>query len=221
MTFAAIAWPPEELSSVWQRPRNSRDIYDFRTSAWYVTASTSPKDLVILVDDSSSMSGRSASLARATTEAILNTVSENDFVNVFRFSDTVEEVVPCSKDTLLQVLYLNSNKGCSLKGWCFRPTLRILEDWMMVWKICRRMVPRISPRLLSLVLNFYTKYEAWSQSVMWYNWQHLCDFSITEPGWVANVIKLLCWLAMDLRQVLEKYSRHITGLIDQCESLRI
>lgn len=93
------------MSSVWQRPRNSKNIYDFRSSSWYVNAATSPKDVVILIDNSGSMTGKRAMLARATTESILDTLSDNDFVNVYKFSDYTEETVPCYKDILLQVIW--------------------------------------------------------------------------------------------------------------------
>lgn len=92
------------MSSVWQRPRNAKNIYDFRTSAWYVNAATSPKDVIILIDNSGSMTGKRAMLARLTAETILDTLSDNDFVNVFKFSDYTEETVPCYKDVLLQVI---------------------------------------------------------------------------------------------------------------------
>ncbi|KYB29565.1 voltage-dependent calcium channel subunit alpha-2/delta-3 isoform X2 [Tribolium castaneum] len=100
--YPGIAWPPVDMSTVWQRPRSSRNVYDFRSSAWYVSAATSPKDIVILIDNSGSMSGHKSNLARATTESILNTLGDNDFVNVFKFSDITEETVPCFKDMLVQ-----------------------------------------------------------------------------------------------------------------------
>ncbi|XP_018576080.1 voltage-dependent calcium channel subunit alpha-2/delta-3 isoform X2 [Anoplophora glabripennis] len=100
--YPGIAWPPEDMSTIWQRPRNNRNIYDFRSSSWYVDAATSPKDIVILVDNSGSMTGHRANLARATVEAILDTLSDNDFVNVYKFSDTTEETVACFKDQLAQ-----------------------------------------------------------------------------------------------------------------------
>lgn len=93
------------MSTIWQRPRNSRNVYDFRSSAWYVSAATSPKDIVILIDNSGSMSGHKSNLARATTESILNTLGDNDFVNVYKFSDATEETVPCFKDMLVQVSF--------------------------------------------------------------------------------------------------------------------
>lgn len=93
------------MSSVWQRPRSSRDIHDFRSSSWYVSAATSPKDLVILVDNSGSMTGKRAELARAIVFNILDTLTNNDFINVYKFSDTTEETLACTKDTLIQVSF--------------------------------------------------------------------------------------------------------------------
>ncbi|XP_017785728.1 PREDICTED: voltage-dependent calcium channel subunit alpha-2/delta-3 isoform X2 [Nicrophorus vespilloides] len=106
--YPGIAWPPEDMSSVWQRARSARNVYDFRSSMWYVSAATSPKDIVILVDNSGSMGGRRAAIARAIVEAILDTLSDNDFVNVFKFSDSTDETVPCFKDALVQAN--NENK---------------------------------------------------------------------------------------------------------------
>lgn len=77
-------------------------IYDFRHSAWFVDAATSPKDLVILLDASGSMTGQRSQLAAATVREILDTLGSNDYVNVFKFSDFTEEIVPCFKDLLVQ-----------------------------------------------------------------------------------------------------------------------
>lgn len=79
------------------------EIHDFRMSQWYVSAATSPKDIVILLDSSSSVSSTKRGLALLTARTILETLGDNDFVNVFRFSDTPSEIVPCYKDMLVQV----------------------------------------------------------------------------------------------------------------------
>lgn len=90
------------MSAVWDR-KNARNMHDFRSSSWYINAVTSPKDIVILIDNSGSMAGHRSNLARATAETILDTLSDNDFVNVFKFSATTEETEPCFKDQLAQV----------------------------------------------------------------------------------------------------------------------
>lgn len=99
------------MSSIRQRSRNSRNVYDFRSSAWYVSAATSPKDIVILIDSSGSMAGKKSVLMQSTVEAILDTLSDNDYVNVFRFSDVTEETVPCFRDMLVQVSRRNATPG--------------------------------------------------------------------------------------------------------------
>ncbi|XP_018325617.1 voltage-dependent calcium channel subunit alpha-2/delta-3 isoform X2 [Agrilus planipennis] len=100
--YPAISWPPGDAYSSWQRLQNAKSVYDFRSSSWYVNAATSPKDIVILLDVSPSMTSSDLSLAKSTTEAILDTLSNNDFVNVLKFSDTVEEIMPCFRNLLVQ-----------------------------------------------------------------------------------------------------------------------
>lgn len=95
--FSAIKWPPVD-----GMPEKS-SFYDFRTSSWYIDAATSSKDVVILIDSSSSMSSSQRDIARAIANSILDTLGNNDFVNIFRFSETTEEIVPCFKDLLVQV----------------------------------------------------------------------------------------------------------------------
>ncbi|XP_050313474.1 voltage-dependent calcium channel subunit alpha-2/delta-4 [Anthonomus grandis grandis] len=99
--YPGIAWPPEDISTL-QDSQSVKRPYDFRSSSWYIGAATSPKDIVVLLDTSGSMSGHRANLARGTVEAILDTLTDNDFVNVFQFSDITKETLPCFKDQLVQ-----------------------------------------------------------------------------------------------------------------------
>ncbi|CAH2050712.1 unnamed protein product, partial [Iphiclides podalirius] len=78
------------------------DIYDCRTRAWYMEAAASPKDVVVLVDRSGSMTGQRRDIAKHVVTNILDTLGNNDFVNVMTFADTVEEIVPCFDDSLVQ-----------------------------------------------------------------------------------------------------------------------
>lgn len=57
---------------------------------------------MILLDASGSMSGKSFELAIATVEAILDTLGDNDFVNLIAFSDITKSVVPCFKDKMVR-----------------------------------------------------------------------------------------------------------------------
>lgn len=56
---------------------------------------------MILLDASGSMSGKSFELAITTVTAILDTLSDNDFVNLIAFSDKTRSVVPCFKDKMV------------------------------------------------------------------------------------------------------------------------
>lgn len=94
----AMSWPPEDGYS-----HHARDFYDFRSSNWFVEAATSPKDLVILLDDSDDLSSSYWRLAKATVSGLLDTLGPNDFVNVYRYSDTVSEIHQCYTKILAQV----------------------------------------------------------------------------------------------------------------------
>lgn len=79
------------------------DLYDCRLRSWYIMAANSPKDMIILVDNSGSMTGQRREIARHVVEAILDTLTPNDFVNVFTFSDEIKEIVECfGDDNLVQ-----------------------------------------------------------------------------------------------------------------------
>lgn len=64
--------------------------YDPRIRPWYVAASSGPKDVVILLDISSSMQNQGRlDLAKDAVESVLNTMNDHTFVNVVTFSNTV------------------------------------------------------------------------------------------------------------------------------------
>lgn len=79
------------------------DLYDCRTRPWYIEGAASPKDLIILVDNSGSMTGLRREIARQVVNDILDTLGNNDYVNVYNFSEEISEVVPCYENQLVQV----------------------------------------------------------------------------------------------------------------------
>ncbi|XP_055687320.1 voltage-dependent calcium channel subunit alpha-2/delta-3 isoform X1 [Lutzomyia longipalpis] len=86
--------------SKWQE--DPVDLYDCRLRSWYIEAANSPKDIVILVDISGSMTGQRNDIAKHVVNNILDTLGTNDFVNIFKFALSVEEIVPCFRDMLVQ-----------------------------------------------------------------------------------------------------------------------
>uniref|UniRef100_A0A8D2N997 Calcium voltage-gated channel auxiliary subunit alpha2delta 4 n=1 Tax=Zonotrichia albicollis TaxID=44394 RepID=A0A8D2N997_ZONAL len=68
----------------------------------YIQAATSPKDIVIIVDVSGSMKGLRMTIAKHTIVTILDTLGENDFVNIIAYNDYVHFIEPCFKGILVQ-----------------------------------------------------------------------------------------------------------------------
>ncbi|CAG9796424.1 unnamed protein product [Diatraea saccharalis] len=81
-------------------PWNNRkvvDTYDCRVRPWYIEAATCSKDVIILFDVSGSMTGFKNYVARRTLRSLLDTLSNNDYVNVYYFKNKAAEVVKCFK----------------------------------------------------------------------------------------------------------------------------
>ncbi|XP_067284318.1 voltage-dependent calcium channel subunit alpha-2/delta-4 [Pseudorasbora parva] len=91
--YPGIKWTPDDNGVV---------TFDGRNRNWYIQAATSPKDIIIVVDISGSMKGLRLTIAKHTINTILDTLGENDFVNVIAYSDYVRYVEPCFKGTLVQ-----------------------------------------------------------------------------------------------------------------------
>ncbi|XP_023180764.1 voltage-dependent calcium channel subunit alpha-2/delta-2 isoform X2 [Xiphophorus maculatus] len=84
----------------WRAP-NKIDLYDVRRRPWYIQGASSPKDMVIIVDVSGSVSGLTLKLMKTSVIAMLDTLSDDDYVNVAKFNEKAEAVVPCFR-TLVQ-----------------------------------------------------------------------------------------------------------------------
>ncbi|XP_027713143.1 voltage-dependent calcium channel subunit alpha-2/delta-4 [Vombatus ursinus] len=91
--YPGIKWTPDESGVI---------TFDCRNRGWYIQAATSPKDIVILVDVSGSMKGLQIAIAKHTISTILDTLGENDFVNIIAYNDYVHYVEPCFKGILVQ-----------------------------------------------------------------------------------------------------------------------
>lgn len=96
------------------------DLFDCRTRSWYIEAASSPKDVIILVDRSGSMTGTiwlqysslsithiflgmRREIARHVVYNILDTLGNNDYVNIYTFTNTTDPLKECFADKLVQV----------------------------------------------------------------------------------------------------------------------
>ena len=96
--------------SKWATSSDKIDMFDCRTKGWYIQASCSPKDLVILLDSSGSMLGLRFRIAMNTVDQILKTLGEDDFFNIIKFDSTVEYVDQCFNGTLIQATAENKER---------------------------------------------------------------------------------------------------------------
>ncbi|KAL0978716.1 hypothetical protein UPYG_G00174260 [Umbra pygmaea] len=92
----------------WSSTQNKIDLYDVRRRPWYIQGASSPKDMIIIVDVSGSVSGLTLKLMKNSVIEMLDTLSDDDYVNVARFNEKAEAVVPCFK-TLVQANKRNKN----------------------------------------------------------------------------------------------------------------
>ncbi|KAM5333268.1 voltage-dependent calcium channel subunit alpha-2/delta-4 isoform 2-T3 [Glossophaga mutica] len=91
--YPGIKWTPDE---------NGVITFDCRNRGWYIQAATSPKDIVIVLDTSGSMKGLRMTIAKHTISTILDTLGENDFVNIIAYNDYIHYIEPCFKGILVQ-----------------------------------------------------------------------------------------------------------------------
>ncbi|XP_070557409.1 voltage-dependent calcium channel subunit alpha-2/delta-2-like [Ptychodera flava] len=62
------------------------DTFDHRTRTWYIQAAASSKDMMILIDVSGSVHGLVLELIKTSATSLIDTLGENDFVNVVAFN---------------------------------------------------------------------------------------------------------------------------------------
>lgn len=98
--FPAAPW-------IYDNPQTQLDMFDCRNTEWFIDAATMSKNVIIMLDMSGSMLGQRFEIAKQTIEAILETLSDNDFFNIMSFSKSPQLLDECSEDGLLQATMRN------------------------------------------------------------------------------------------------------------------
>lgn len=98
---AAAAWDSMFKLSIGD---DGTDVYDCRQRPWYAAAGGAPRDVLILLDASGSMTNSSnLVIAQKFTMALLSVLTDDDQVNVLRFNLTTRSPISCFKDILIPV----------------------------------------------------------------------------------------------------------------------
>ncbi|XP_038053875.1 voltage-dependent calcium channel subunit alpha-2/delta-2-like isoform X3 [Patiria miniata] len=84
-----------------------QDQYDVRRRGWYIQAASSPKNVMILVDTSGSTFGMTLEITKVSVYKALDTLGNDDFVNVAWFNSSAE-LVSCF-ETFVQANLRNKN----------------------------------------------------------------------------------------------------------------
>ncbi|KHN85660.1 Voltage-dependent calcium channel unc-36 [Toxocara canis] len=99
--FPAASW-------IWDNKEDQLDLYDCRSTEWFINGATLSKNVVIMLDLSGSMLGQRFEIAKQTVEAILETLSDNDFFNILPFSKAAAFLDECAEQAeLLQATMRN------------------------------------------------------------------------------------------------------------------
>ncbi|CAG9816684.1 unnamed protein product [Phaedon cochleariae] len=95
--YPAWRWPEKKAKT-----NKELLLFDCRIRTWFIEAATCTKDVVILIDNSGSMTGMGHHIGSLTAFSILDTFSNNDYVNVLNYSSTTNYTIPCFENMLVQ-----------------------------------------------------------------------------------------------------------------------
>jgi len=98
-------------AAYWGVPAKN-DFFHCRLQSWYIMAAASPKDVLILLDISGSMTGLRLEIGRRLIESIMDTLSDNDFFNIITFSSNSQFLFndPGYWNTFVQASNANKQK---------------------------------------------------------------------------------------------------------------
>ncbi|XP_062314741.1 voltage-dependent calcium channel subunit alpha-2/delta-2a isoform X2 [Osmerus eperlanus] len=180
----------------WRAP-NKIDLYDVRRRPWYIRGASSPKDMVIIVDVSGSVSGLTLKLMKTSVMEMLETLSDDDYVNVARFNEKADAVVPCFK-TLVQaniknkkifkeaVMHMQAKGTTDYKSGFTFAFEQLLNESSAPRANCNKMIMMFTDGGEDRAQDIFEKYNWPNQTVRVFTFsvgQH--NYDVTPLQWIA------------------------------------
>uniref|UniRef100_A0A3P9LGU0 Calcium voltage-gated channel auxiliary subunit alpha2delta 2 n=1 Tax=Oryzias latipes TaxID=8090 RepID=A0A3P9LGU0_ORYLA len=180
----------------WRAP-NKIDLYDVRRRPWYIQGASSPKDMVIIVDVSGSVSGLTLKLMKTSVMEMLDTLSDDDYVNVARFNEKADAVVPCFK-TLVQanvrnkkifkeaVMHMQAKGTTDYKSGFTFAFEQLLNDTGAPRANCNKMIMMFTDGGEDRAQDIFVKYNWPNKTVRVFTFsvgQH--NYDVTPLQWIA------------------------------------
>ncbi|ETE70884.1 Voltage-dependent calcium channel subunit alpha-2/delta-2, partial [Ophiophagus hannah] len=181
-------------ASPWRAP-NKIDLYDVRRRPWYIQGASSPKDMVIIVDVSGSVSGLTLKLMKTSVYDMLDTLSDDDYVNVASFNQKAQPV-SCFKH-LVQANIRNKKvfkedvEGMEAQGTTdykagFEYAFEQLQNSNITRANCNKMIMMFTDGGEDRVQDVFEKYNGPNKTVRVFTFsvgQH--NYDVTPLQWMA------------------------------------
>ncbi|KAA3682345.1 uncharacterized protein DEA37_0011120, partial [Paragonimus westermani] len=147
------------------------DVFDIRYTPWYIQGSAVPKDLLIMLDTSGSMTGQSLKLANVSAQKLVMDLDENDYFAVTHFPEP-------DKDLPLSLVTMNQTAPP-----CFRSFVRAT----------RRNKLRVFRELGNLTARGYAKFDrAFAMAIDMFNEAtNVLEFTVRGTSFLFQIHVLI------------------------------
>uniref|UniRef100_A0A8C8HGD0 VWFA domain-containing protein n=1 Tax=Oncorhynchus tshawytscha TaxID=74940 RepID=A0A8C8HGD0_ONCTS len=207
----------------WRAP-NKIDLYDVRRRPWYIQGASSPKDMIIIVDVSGSVSGLTLKLMKTSVMEMLDTLSDDDYVNVARFNEKADAVVPCFK-TLVQanmrnkkifkesIMHMQAKGTTDYKSGFQFAFEQLLNDTGAPRAGCNKMIMMFTDGGEDRAQDIFEKYNWPNKTIRVFTFsvgQH--NYDVTPLQWIACCV-CVCVFVISLMCVFSSLSQEYLDVL--------
>ncbi|XP_031763031.2 voltage-dependent calcium channel subunit alpha-2/delta-3-like isoform X2 [Galleria mellonella] len=102
-------YPAALWESMYKLKLDADSVYDCRLRPWYVSAGGAPRDVLVLLDATGSMSNSTNQvIAKNFLLALLNALTDDDHVNVLKFNTKVQSLIRCFNEKFVPANHVNT-----------------------------------------------------------------------------------------------------------------